>query len=97
MGTKSTGRLLVMGDIHGHYDKMQMVLKNAKYDSKKDQLILLGDYVDRGPNSSEVVEAVKNLVKDGAVALYGNHEDMMCDVLINNKSNVNWFYNEYNG
>ena len=74
-------RLLVMGDIHGHYEKMLKVLALCEYDPAKDRLVLLGDYVDRGPASSRVVKAVVQLVKAGAVALYGNHEDLMLQAL----------------
>lgn len=76
-------RLLVMGDIHGQYAKMQKVLAMAEYDPVKDRLVLLGDYIDRGPESRRVVDEVIRLVAAGAVALYGNHEDMMARALGN--------------
>ena len=66
-----TGRLLVMGDIHGQYGKMVKCLDLAGYNTGKDRLVLLGDYVDRGPDSFRVVAAVIRLVQAGAVALYG--------------------------
>ena len=81
MGTG--GRLLVMGDVHGQYSKMQKALALADYDPARDRLVLLGDYIDRGPESWRVVEAVLGLVAQGAVALYGNHEDMMLRALAN--------------
>lgn len=81
MGTG--GRLLVMGDVHGQYSKMQKALALADYDPARDRLVLLGDYIDRGPESWRVVEAVLGLVAQGAVALYGNHEDMMLRALVN--------------
>lgn len=74
-------RLLVMGDIHGRYDKLRKVLSLSGYDPQSDRLIFLGDYVDRGPDSCLVVQEVKQLVAAGAVALYGNHEDMMLRAL----------------
>ena len=74
-------RLLVMGDIHGQYEKMMRVLMKSGYDPAGDRLILLGDYVDRGPESSLVVQEVKKLVGGGALALYGNHEDLMLAAL----------------
>ena len=73
--------MLVMGDIHGQYEKMVKVLSLCEYDPAKDRLVLLGDYVDRGPATSRVVKAVMQLVKAGAVALYGNHEDLMLQAL----------------
>ena len=83
---KPSGRLLAMGDIHGQYAKMQKVLTLSEYNPIMDRLILLGDYVDRGPDSRRVVMDVIRLVESGAVALYGNHEDMMRRALRNRKT-----------
>ncbi len=47
---------------------------------------MLGDYVDRGPDSSRVLDKVMRLVELGAVALYGNHEDMMRLAMKNRKN-----------
>ncbi|HDX9578248.1 TPA: metallophosphoesterase [Bacillus pseudomycoides] len=44
-------------------------------------IILLGDYVDRGPYAKEVIERVMHLKEAGALALKGNHEDMMIKAL----------------
>jgi serine/threonine protein phosphatase 1 len=71
------GRILAISDIHGCYDEFCEMLNLVEYDSRNDQLILVGDYVDRGPNSKEVVDLVKSLVDEhGAIALKGNHDDM---------------------
>lgn len=70
-------RYLVVSDIHGDIRKFEDVLKQASYNPKEDQLILLGDYIDRGPHSRDVVAKVKELVEeDGAIAIKGNHDDM---------------------
>ena len=71
-----SGRLLVIGDVHGEYKMLCEVLKKASYNPEQDQLILLGDYIDRGPDSKKVVQKTKQLVKNGAIALKGNHEEM---------------------
>ena len=71
------GRLLVMGDIHGHYEKMLRVLLLCGYTPGVDRLVLLGDYVDRGPDSRRVAAEGQRLSQAGAIALYGNHEDLM--------------------
>jgi serine/threonine protein phosphatase 1 len=78
-------RLLVVGDIHGHVDKLRNVLTLSRYNPQRDRLVLLGDYVDRGPESCEVVTEVIRLVEAGAVALYGNHEDLMRAALKNHR------------
>lgn len=41
-------RTLVISDIHGELELFEQLLSNVQYNSRHDQLILLGDYVDRG-------------------------------------------------
>ena len=45
----------VIGDVHGCFDQFIRLLKKINYDSKKDQIILTGDLVNRGPNSLAVL------------------------------------------
>ena len=67
----------VITDVHGRLNELQRLLDKVPAGAK---LIFLGDYVDRGTQSCEVVELVRNLQRDrGAVCLRGNHEDMMCN------------------
>lgn len=54
-----------------------------KYTADKDQLILLGDYIDRGPDSKGVLERVMELRKQGVIVLKGNHDDMMVSAVDN--------------
>ncbi|MGN7470424.1 metallophosphoesterase family protein [Brevibacillus sp. SAFN-007a] len=70
-------RILAISDIHGELDKLESLMELANYDPQRDQLILLGDYVDRGPKSREVVDKVKQLHAQGAIVLMGNHDHMM--------------------
>ncbi|RNF38846.1 metallophosphoesterase [Planococcus salinus] len=72
-------RTLAISDIHGELGLFEELLEKAEYDTAKDQLILLGDYVDRGPNSKGVLERVVELKKRGAIVLRGNHDQMMLD------------------
>ena len=72
----------VIGDIHGHFPELEKMLQY--WDESTEQLIFLGDYIDRGPDSARVLTLVEQLVKDkGAIALKGNHEDMLLDFLSN--------------
>lgn len=67
----------VFSDIHGCYTEFMDVLNktNLKDD---DQLIFLGDYIDRGRDSYKVVEKVIELKhRNNTVTLLGNHEDML--------------------
>lgn len=75
-------RKLVISDIHGCYDEFDTLLGIVKYNSAKDDLMLLGDYVDRGKDSKKVVGFVRELTDTyGAVALRGNHDQMLLDWL----------------
>lgn len=73
-------RILAISDIHGCYDEFNRLLEKVKYDSSQDQLILVGDYVDRGKDNLRTLEMVKKLVDEGsAIALRGNHDQMFLD------------------
>lgn len=79
-------RIFAVPDIHGRYDLLKLLLAKlhteAGYVPHVDKLIFLGDMVDRGPQSRQVLETVKALTDDGsAIALVGNHEDMMLNAL----------------
>ena len=70
-------RTLVLSDPHGCYELLVKALKKASYNPAQDQLIMLGDYIDRGPDSKKVVELVMDLVAGGAIALMANHEELL--------------------
>jgi len=65
-------RFAFIGDIHGDSVRLSALLGNI--DSRR--LVFLGDYVDHGPNSPEVVEILMELAnrKANPVFLFGNHE-----------------------
>ena len=68
----------VIGDIHGCCDELIGLLgKIVEHANGPHKIIFVGDYVDRGPDSKEVVNLVMGLEKQGHVALMGNHEDML--------------------
>lgn len=69
-----TLRILAISDIHGHVQALSSLLQAAKYDATHDNLYLCGDYIDKGPDSTLVLELVMELVKNGAKAILGNHE-----------------------
>jgi len=72
-------RTLLISDIHGEYEKFIRLLEKVKYSPDRDQLVLLGDYIDRGPDSKKVLNKVKELKEKGAIVLTGNHDQMMID------------------
>lgn len=65
------GKKLIVGDIHGCYDELQMLIDKAGL-SETDQIIALGDIVDRGPNSPEVLDFF--FTQNNSTTLLGNHE-----------------------
>ncbi|MBA9083758.1 serine/threonine protein phosphatase 1 [Fontibacillus solani] len=86
-------RKLVISDIHGCYDEFEELLNKVKYIPSEDQLILLGDYCDRGPKSKEVIEQVRRLVQQGnVIALRGNHDQLFIDAMENNENAI-WMEN----
>jgi serine/threonine protein phosphatase 1 len=62
----------VMSDIHGCYDEMQTMLRKINF-TEKDQLIIAGDYVDRGLQSYEMLCWMEN-VPDNILLIKGNHD-----------------------
>jgi Calcineurin-like phosphoesterase len=72
-------RTLAIGDIHGCRRALTTLLHAVK-PTKKDQVIFLGDYVDRGPDSPGVINTLLSLQsRSKTVFLRGNHEAMMLD------------------
>ena len=62
---------LVIGDIHGCYKEFQALLEVSCL-TKEDEIIALGDIVDRGPASPEILNFFRN--NAGARVIKGNHE-----------------------
>ncbi|WP_370073216.1 metallophosphoesterase [Novosphingobium sp. THN1] len=76
-------RVYAIGDIHGRLDLFEQLLARIDADDASrgaadTTLILLGDLVDRGPDSRGVIERAMQLMATGKVRiLAGNHEEMM--------------------
>lgn len=70
---------IVIPDLHGMSYLLDAALKKIEESRLEvSKIVFTGDYIDRGKDSAGVVNTVKKLVRDGkAVALKGNHEDMM--------------------
>lgn len=72
---RSSRRLLAISDIHGYRHGFLSLLEAAQYDPTKDQLVILGDFIEAGePVTWRLVDTVHQLVDKGAVAIPGNHE-----------------------
>jgi serine/threonine protein phosphatase 1 len=88
-----------IGDIHGRYDLMKALLAQIAADAaaraagRRPILIFLGDYVDRGPDSAKVVEALLWLGRRRDLdvrLLKGNHEQAMLDFLDVPATGAHW-------
>jgi len=72
-------RIFAIGDIHGCMDKLGTLIDQLDIEFEHDTVVFIGDYIDRGPRSFEVVEYLINFKKrhQNIVFLKGNHEDML--------------------
>lgn len=78
-------RIYAIGDIHGRYDllKEMLGLIRAHHEAREPvsslHIVLLGDLIDRGPDSARVLQWIYNVQQrsPGMIVLSGNHEDLM--------------------
>ncbi len=90
----SAGRVFAVGDIHGCYDALCRLLERIPIAWGRDRLVFLGDYIDRGPDSFEVVEHLIELGRrhPEVVFLKGNHEAMLLEYL-DGRDRLTYLYN----
>ncbi|MEN9452793.1 MAG: hypothetical protein RLZZ369_1852 [Pseudomonadota bacterium] len=69
-------KLAIFADLHANKEATEAVWAHAQ-DQGIDQVILLGDYVDYGADPAWVVDFCRDLVKQGALAVRGNHDDAL--------------------
>ena len=98
-------RVYAIGDVHGCAGRLQALHRTIAHDLAarpvtNAQVVHLGDYVDRGPDSAGVIETLLQpfpLVGDGpgpvVVNLTGNHEDMMLTAAGNPAAVPHWLAN----
>ncbi len=87
-------KILTIGDIHGCINQFKALLDKTGV-TKKDKLILLGDYIDRGPDSKGVLDMILELINTGyqVTPLLGNHEKMMLDAEKSEEAMAIWIRN----
>lgn len=87
-------RVYAIGDIHGRIDLLEELLARIHDDNggNADQLVFLGDYVDRGPDSKGVIDRLTALGNSDqeVIFLKGNHEAIMLDFLNDPSEKLHW-------
>ena len=73
----AAGRDFVVGDVHGMFDSVERALAKVDFDPERDRLFCVGDLIDRGPRSRDVVQF---LAQPFVHAVCGNHEDALLQV-----------------
>ncbi|KPJ78511.1 MAG: metallophosphatase [Deltaproteobacteria bacterium SG8_13] len=86
--------IYAIGDIHGRYDKLCALMDKIDIDLDSEMLVFLGDYIDRGPQSFEVVDYLIDLRKrhPNTVFLKGNHEEMF-EKYISGEDRLTYLFN----
>jgi serine/threonine protein phosphatase 1 len=81
-------RAYAIGDIHGRLDLLEQLLAMIHADlqhrpAAKTLVIFVGDLIDRGPNSAQVIERLRTYRRKGVqpVFLLGNHEEVLLRIL----------------
>ena len=88
-------RRFAISDIHGCARSFEALLDKIAF-SSEDELFLLGDYIDRGPDSKGVIDLILRLKEEGhrLHCLLGNHEELMLETLGGlTEPFITWLYN----
>lgn len=78
-----SGTDYIVGDIHGHYERLMSQLAELDFDFSNDRLFCVGDLIDRGPDSPKVLALLN---EPWFFSLLGNHEYFMLSGLKHNNS-----------
>lgn len=88
---RSSGRTLVIGDMHGCSTALDLMLQELAPQSN-DVLVTLGDYIDRGPDTRGVLDRLLDLEqRTRLIPLLGNHEILMLDARSNLVDAGSWY------
>jgi serine/threonine protein phosphatase 1 len=88
-------RRFVIGDVHGCFKTFDFMLFNELKITKDDEIYLLGDYIDRGPCSKEVIDLIISLQEQhyNIFPIRGNHEEMLISSLKSFNHFEQWIHN----
>lgn len=88
--------IYAIGDVHGCYaellDAERRILRDAADRDGQKLIVMLGDYIDRGPNSSQVLDHLCRPPPEGfeRVALCGNHDDVFLQFIDTPRDHMEW-------
>jgi Calcineurin-like phosphoesterase len=90
-----TALVYAIGDIHGSLEKLRDLMTQCRRhaDGRPARFVFLGDYIDRGPDSRGVVEALMEMQSrqpDRVVALKGNHEAVALEIIDGETEPEHW-------
>jgi len=86
----------VIPDVHGYAKTLRCLVEELIRPARYDEIYLLGDYIDRGPDSKGVIDYIRGLQNDeySVVPLKGNHEDFMVELYdAEASSGTSWLFN----
>ncbi len=84
------GRTIAIGDVHGCLAALDAVITAVRL-TPDDTLVVLGDCVDRGPSSCQVIERLLQLSTEfNVVPILGNHEEMMLAAAQQTTAGIDW-------
>ena len=88
-------RRIVIGDIHGCNKTLKALLEDEIKPSKDDMIFCVGDLIDRGPGSRDVIDYIVNLRREGyhIFPIRGNHEDMFLKTWEDKSYMRGWYAN----
>ena len=72
-------RILIIGDVHGCLSELKNILKKMNYSSDTDYVFLIGDLINKGPNS---IGVVRYAMENNFYAIRGNNEDRVLGYVI---------------
>ncbi|NEP16857.1 MAG: serine/threonine protein phosphatase [Leptolyngbya sp. SIO4C1] len=86
------GRRIFIGDVHGHYDSLMHLIEAVSLEAD-DRLFFVGDLIDRGPQSYQVVEFIRS---HQYPCVLGNHEQLLVEAFPKGEAHMpsfqGWLY-----
>lgn len=75
---KLKSRVIIVGDVHGCFEELTELLERCSFNELEDVLVFVGDLVNKGPSSVEVVRYIHQLsLREVAYSVIGNHDEAM--------------------